>query len=128
VVRRAISLSLCLGLLALGPTPLSACAMLMSMPAECAPPEAPAMCEGVQHEAEQTAIAAGDATDCCRLSAPAPEAVPLPKAAALTGLAATSLDTELSISNLPRAAFSSGADASLACSHSEQARLCVFLI
>jgi hypothetical protein len=128
MTRRVISLGLCLGLLALGPASLSACAMMMSLPGECAPPVVPKTCEAM-HGEEPVAIAAVEGS-CCRLTAPAPDAITVTKDAPLPQLSASPVadlpSAELSQCEAPGSHLTD-ASAARACSP-EQARLCVFLI
>jgi hypothetical protein len=81
--RRVLLSTLCLSLASLAPAPLSACAMMMSLPAECAPAagvSAPAAshCEqAVSSEAtnQDTLQAGASELPCCKLTAaPMPDA------------------------------------------------------
>jgi hypothetical protein len=116
-----------LGLLALGPAALSACAMLMSLPSECAPPAAQENCEAVQHAEEPIAVSSGGDLACCRLAAPTPDAVTIFKEAPLPQLSLASPVVDLASVERSRIEFSAAATPPPACPL-EQARLCVFLI
>jgi hypothetical protein len=127
MIRRVISLGLCLGLLALGSASLSACAMVVSLPGECASPAAQGNCEAMQHAEEPIAISSGGDLACCWLAAPAPDAVTLSKEAPLPHLSVASIDLKLASVEGPRIDFFT-ADLPLASPHHQQSRLCVFLI
>lgn len=75
-MRRILSVLVALGLAGLGPLPVSACALLYSLPSECATPQTEAQCERMgmtQAEKPPVTVSAASKT-CCSLSeAPLPE-------------------------------------------------------
>jgi hypothetical protein len=72
-VRRVLILGLALGLLGLGPVPLSACSLMSSKLAECASPKTQSMCDQMNMDESGTHLAAASNHSCCFVQAPLPE-------------------------------------------------------
>jgi hypothetical protein len=123
MMRRASILGFCLTLAAMAPLPLSACAVLANLPAECQPePDCAAM--GMKEAAVEVAAAASDS--CCQISGAADQTAkkePLPRTA--TGpleeapANETRIEFEVAVVSVPEV---------LATSPPQQSLLCVFLI
>lgn len=74
MVRGNVIFALCLSLAALAPLPLSACAMLAALPAECALSNAQSHCEQMGMTATAARLEAQPNLSCCRVTpAPLPE-------------------------------------------------------
>ena len=126
MLARALSLLLVLGLVTLGPTPLSACAIFTDLPGDCAPPYQQSDCERMGMVQPPVELKAPSDLSCCQLNqAPPPEApgkVSPPEASAQI-LCAGHLVV------LPRSAQFPSSEASLFASPPDlQQLLCVFLI
>ena len=130
MTQRFIGAVVALGLLLLGPVPMSACAMLKGMMADCAP-AAPASGESkcgqmaMHHPEEQ--VSGTRLTDCCKSNAPTPPALPSAKTVVAPEFAVEPLVTNpsplLMSHAVPVASTPSPPDA-----HERQSLLCVFLI
>jgi hypothetical protein len=74
-MRRILSFFIALGLVGLGPLPLSACALIYSQPSECATPQTETHCERMgMEQAERLSVSPGSKTCCVLSEAPLPEA------------------------------------------------------
>jgi hypothetical protein len=74
LVRRSLVFALALGLLGLGPVPLSVCALLSSKLAECEAPKTQSQCNQMSMDESGTQLVAASDTSCCFISkAPTPQ-------------------------------------------------------
>jgi hypothetical protein len=74
-MRRILSFFIALGLVGLGPLPLSACALIYSQPSECATPQTETHCERMgMKRAERPSVSPASKTCCVISEAPLPEA------------------------------------------------------
>gem|GEM_PF-2021263 len=74
-MRRILSFFIALGLVGLGPLPLSACALIYSQPSECATPQTETHCDQMgMDQAERPSVSAASKTCCAISEAPLPEA------------------------------------------------------
>jgi hypothetical protein len=67
-VRRPLIFVLALGLLGLGPVPLSACALLTSQLVECATPKTQSQCDQMNMEETGAQLISASDTSCCSIS------------------------------------------------------------
>lgn len=73
-MRRSLIFALALGLIGLGPVPLSVCALLTSKLAECATPKTESRCDQMNMDESGTQLVAASDTSCCIVSkAPVPK-------------------------------------------------------
>ncbi len=74
-MRRLLILGLALGLVGMGPVPLSACALLTSQMAECKTPDTQPACDKMDMGGNGPQLNAASEASCCFVSkAPVPEA------------------------------------------------------
>jgi hypothetical protein len=74
-MRRILSFFIAMGLVGLGPLPLSACALIYSQPSECATPKTETHCERMGMEQAEHPSVSPASKSCCVISeAPLPEA------------------------------------------------------
>lgn len=74
-MRRILSFFIALGLVGLGPLPLSACALIYSQPSECATPQTETHCERMgMEQTERPSVLPASKTCCVISEAPVPEA------------------------------------------------------
>jgi len=74
-MRRLLILGLALGLVGMGPVPLSACALITSQMAECKTPETQPVCDKMDMSESGPRLAGASEASCCFVSkAPVPEA------------------------------------------------------
>jgi hypothetical protein len=74
LVRRSLIFALALGLVGVGPVPLSACALLSSKLAECATPKTQFQCAQMNMAERGTQLVAASDPSCCFISkAPIPQ-------------------------------------------------------
>ena len=72
-MRRAVIIALALGLTALGPVPLSVCALLSSQLAECETPNTQSLCEQMNIDSRGPQFDSMPDTSCCHITkAPLP--------------------------------------------------------
>jgi hypothetical protein len=128
--RRVVIVGLVLSLVAFAPLPLSACALLASLPGDCFCPEPRSICDHMNMDMAQpdTHVAAHPDRNCCRVtSAPLPEAQAKAPTAAAVGMpvvaVAAALPPAPPMRLLP--AFEASLDIS---PPDSQPLLCVFLI
>ena len=128
MVRRVISLGLCLGLVALGPAPLSACAMLANLPADCGPaPAQSSDCEQMDMHHPAQEVRANLNASCCQITRPAPDAATAAKKTTAPELVTVPIDAE-PVSLEARANPAPAASPQLASPLERQSLFCVFLI
>jgi hypothetical protein len=99
-MRRMLIFAIALGLIGLGPVPLSACALFYSQPAECATPQNHSLCERMEMDQSNGPSVAASSKACCLISE-----APLPEAQYSSGnlsLAATPLIEYQAIREIPR--------------------------
>lgn len=74
-MRRILSFFIALGLVGLGPVPLSACALIYSQPSECATPQTETRCDQMgMNQAEDPSVSPTSKTCCVISEAPLPDA------------------------------------------------------
>jgi hypothetical protein len=85
--RRAIIVGLALSLVAFAPLPLSACALLASLPGDCSCPGPRSMCDHMDMAQTGTYVASHPDRNCCRVTvAPLPDAQAKASTAAAVGM------------------------------------------
>jgi hypothetical protein len=91
-MRRILSFFVALGLVGLGPLPLSACALIYSQPSECATPQTETHCERMgMDETEGPSVSPASKTCCLISEAPLPDAQH--RAGNLPAMAVSALDS-----------------------------------